>query len=106
MQGSRGRKLALCAARPKRRRICSWRGGRAIAAFEPLLPLVNDELRQIARGTWRERDGHTLQPTALVNEAYLRLVERSGSMAERAHFFAMAARMMRRILVDTRAPRG
>lgn len=72
------------------------------AAFAALVPLVHDELRQIARRQMRkERPGHTLQPTALVNEAYLRLIEVNRMQWQnRAHFFAMAARVMRRILVN------
>jgi RNA polymerase sigma factor (TIGR02999 family) len=71
-------------------------------ALDRLLPLVNHELRQVAaRYLKRERGGHTLQPTALVNEAYLRLVDLNRiQWQDRAHFFAMAARTMRRILVD------
>jgi RNA polymerase sigma-70 factor, ECF subfamily len=72
------------------------------AAFDRLLPLVNQELRRLA-GQYlrRERQDHTLQPTALVNEAYMRLVDlKRIQWQDRAHFFAMAARTMRRILVD------
>ena len=72
------------------------------AALEQLIPLVHGELRRIARGCLRqERPDHTLQATALVNEAFLRLVDvRQVSWRDRAHFLAMAARLMRRILVD------
>jgi RNA polymerase sigma factor (TIGR02999 family) len=71
-------------------------------AYEALLPLVYDELRQLAARSMRqERDGHTLQPTALVHEAFLRLVDqRSANFESRRHFFAVAATLMRRILVD------
>jgi RNA polymerase sigma factor (TIGR02999 family) len=71
-------------------------------ALETLLPVVYAELRRIAaRQLRRERDGHTLQPTALVHEAYLRLVEqRSVNWESRAHFFGVAAQVMRRVLVD------
>jgi RNA polymerase sigma-70 factor, ECF subfamily len=71
-------------------------------ALDRLLPLVSHELRQVAaRYLRRERGGHTLQPTALVNEAYMRLVDLNRiQWQDRAHFFAMAARTMRRILVD------
>jgi RNA polymerase sigma factor (TIGR02999 family) len=71
-------------------------------ALDRLLPLVYAELRRIApRRLRRERDGHTLQPTALVHEAYLRLVEqRSVDWRSRAHFYGVAAQMMRRVLVD------
>jgi RNA polymerase sigma-70 factor, ECF subfamily len=71
-------------------------------ALEQLLPMVYQELRQIAgRQLRRERPGHTLQPTALVNEAYLKLRHlRSIRWHDRAHFYAFASRIMRRILVD------
>ena len=71
-------------------------------ALERLMPLVYGELRQLAASHLRsERGDHTLQPTALVHEAYLRLVgQRSVSWANRAHFFGIAAQMMRRVLVD------
>lgn len=81
--------------------LLAWGGGDQ-GAFEQLIPLVHAELRRLARREMgRERSGHTLQPTALVNEAYLRLVDlRQIAWQNRAHFFAMAARSMRRILVD------
>jgi RNA polymerase sigma factor (TIGR02999 family) len=70
-------------------------------AMEDLLPLVYDELRRLARAyLQRERPGHTLQSTALVHEAYMRLVDQKVSWQSRAHFFGIAAQMMRRILVD------
>lgn len=71
-------------------------------AVEDLLPLIYGELRSLA-GNYlkRERSNHTLQPTALVHEAYLRLVDQTQvTWQNRAHFFGMAAQMMRRILVD------
>jgi RNA polymerase sigma-70 factor (ECF subfamily) len=72
------------------------------AAASRLIPVVYDELRRIAAGYMRrERSDHTLQPTALVHEAYLKLVEqRSVDWQGRTHFFAIAAQIMRRILVD------
>jgi RNA polymerase sigma factor (TIGR02999 family) len=72
------------------------------AALEQLLPLIYTQLRAIAENQMRrERDGHTLQPTALVNELYLRLTgQHSAPWKDRAHFFAFAAMMMRRILID------
>jgi RNA polymerase sigma factor (TIGR02999 family) len=78
-----------------------WSGGDD-AAMEELVPLVYDELRRLARGQMsREREDHVLQATALVNEAFLRLVDiHHIHWRNRAHFFAMAARLMRRILVD------
>jgi RNA polymerase sigma factor (TIGR02999 family) len=72
------------------------------SALEKLTPAVYEELLRIARGHMRrERAGHTLQTAALVNEAYLRLVDAASvDWKDRMHFFAIAARMMRRILVD------
>jgi RNA polymerase sigma factor (TIGR02999 family) len=72
------------------------------SAFDRLIPLVRVELHRLARRHMRrERTGHTLQTTALVNEAYLRLVDLGRVLwQDRAHFFAMSARLMRRILVD------
>jgi RNA polymerase sigma-70 factor (ECF subfamily) len=70
-------------------------------ARDALIPLVYDQLRRIARHHLRgERAGHSLQTTALINEAYLKLVEQSVSWQSRAHFFGIAARLMRQILVD------
>lgn len=81
--------------------LLAWRDGDQ-AAFDRLVPLVHEELRRIARQhLGRERSGHTLQPTALVNEAYLRLIDvKRIQWHDRHHFFAMAARIMRRVLVD------
>jgi RNA polymerase sigma factor (TIGR02999 family) len=81
--------------------LVAWSNGDE-AALDELAPLVYDELRRMARRQMnREREGHTLQTTALVNEAYLRLVDqRDVRWQNRAHFFAIAARMMRRILID------
>jgi RNA polymerase sigma factor (TIGR02999 family) len=78
-----------------------WSGGDR-AALEKLMPAVYEELRRLAAAHLRsERPDHTLQPTALVHEAYLRLADqRSVEWANRAHFFSIAARIMRRILVD------
>jgi RNA polymerase sigma factor (TIGR02999 family) len=72
------------------------------AALDAFVPLVYRELRRLAGGYLRgERPDHTLQPTALANEVYLRLVDQSRvQLADRAHFFAIAGRMMRRILID------
>jgi RNA polymerase sigma factor (TIGR02999 family) len=72
------------------------------AALEKLMPLVYSELRRLATNYLRrERTGHTLQPTALVNEAYLKLVgQKSAKWQNRAQFFAISAQLMRRILVD------
>jgi RNA polymerase sigma-70 factor, ECF subfamily len=72
------------------------------AAVDALLPLIYDELRSLAANYLRrERPDHTLQPTALVHEAYLRLVDQMHvNWQNRAHFFGIAAQMMRRILID------
>jgi RNA polymerase sigma-70 factor (ECF subfamily) len=70
-------------------------------AVDALVPLVYAELRKLAAHYLRsEREEHTLQPTALVHEAFLRLVEQETAWQNRTHFFAMAANLMRRILVD------
>ncbi|MGB7440132.1 MAG: ECF-type sigma factor [Coleofasciculaceae cyanobacterium] len=70
-------------------------------ALEALTPLVYEELKRLARSAFRqERGGHTLQATAVVHEAYLQLVNASVDWQGRAHFYALAARMMRRILLN------
>jgi RNA polymerase sigma-70 factor (ECF subfamily) len=81
--------------------LLEWRGGDE-TALERLIPLVYRELRVLARQCLRrERNGNTLQTTALVNEAYLRLVQSSRvRWNDRAHFFAVTAQLMRRVLVD------
>ena len=89
------------------RLLARWKDGDE-AALQELVPIVHEELRRLARRQMAgERPGHTLQPTALVNEAYLRLVNlKKMQWQDRAHFFAMAARLMRRILVDFARSRG
>jgi RNA polymerase sigma-70 factor (ECF subfamily) len=81
--------------------LLAWSGGDR-DALDQLVPLVHEELRRRARRAMsRERADHALQPTALVNEVYLRLVDmRQVQWTDRAHFLALAARLMRRILVD------
>jgi RNA polymerase sigma factor (TIGR02999 family) len=81
--------------------LASWGRGN-LEAREALIPVVYDELRRLARHhLWRERSDHTLQSAALVNEAYLRLVRQEPPhWQDRAHFFGVAAQMMRHILVD------
>jgi RNA polymerase sigma factor (TIGR02999 family) len=81
--------------------LARWRAG-APNADDELIEVVHGELRRIAASYLRrERGGHTLQPTAVVNEAYIRLLpQRSISWENRAHFYGIAARMMRRVLVD------
>jgi RNA polymerase sigma-70 factor, ECF subfamily len=78
------------------------------AALEQLLPLVEAELRRLARIYMaRERRGHTLQTTALVNEAFVRLVDAKGlRWQDRSHFLGISARLMRRVLVDHARARG
>ena len=78
----------------------AWGGGDPAAA-EQVIPLLYSELRRCAAAYLRrERRGHTLQPTALINEAYLRLVDQRVAWKNRGHFLAVAAQMMRRLLVD------
>jgi RNA polymerase sigma factor (TIGR02999 family) len=84
----------------------AWGDGEA-NALEQLAPLVYEELRRIARRQMRAAAGQTLQTTALVHEAYLRLVRSDGlRLQDRAHFFAVASQMMRRILVDAARARA
>lgn len=91
--------------------LAAWRGGDE-SALERLMPLVYQELRHRAEQQLRrEGTGHTLQPTALVHEAFLRLVGADVPWRDRAHFFSVAARIIRRVLVDharglRRAKRG
>lgn len=81
--------------------LLSWRQGDQ-AALEKLVPVVYQELRRRARRYMAgQRPGHTLQTTALVNEAYLRLIDcQQVNWKDRAHFFAVSAQLMRRVLVD------
>ena len=81
--------------------LADWAQGDK-SALDKLLPLVHAELRRIARRQMsQERDGHTLQATALVNEAYLRLAgQESFEWQDRAHFFAVCAQVMRHVLID------
>src|SRR6201993_3940282 len=81
--------------------LAEWAKGNQ-RALDQLTPLVYRELRQLASSYLRrERQGHTLQPTALVHEAYLRLVDQSSpNWQNRSHFYGVAARLMRQILVD------
>ena len=81
--------------------LVKWSSGDE-SALEGLIPLVYDELRRLAKNYLRkERDNHTLQPTALVNEAYMRLADqKSMKWQNRAQFYGIAAQLMRRILVD------
>jgi RNA polymerase sigma factor (TIGR02999 family) len=81
--------------------LVAWNGGDG-AALEQLIPLVHAELYRLARRYMgQERAGHPLQPTALVNEAYMRLIDwKNVEWKNRAHFFGVSAQLMRRILVD------
>lgn len=87
--------------------LSRWSHG-DLAAREALVPLVYDELRRIARRCLaKQRSGHTLEPTALVHEAYLRLAGRDSiPWNDRVHFFAVASQMMRQILVDHARKKG
>jgi RNA polymerase sigma-70 factor, ECF subfamily len=89
------------------RLLTDLRGGRR-EALDEIIPVVYAELRRIAARYLRaERQSHTLQPTALVNEAYMRLVaQRDVEWQNRAHFYGVAAQLMRRILVDYARARG
>jgi RNA polymerase sigma factor (TIGR02999 family) len=80
--------------------LVDWRQGNG-EALNALIPLVYDELRRLAHNHLnRERSGHTLQSSALVNEAYMRLVRQDLEINSRAHFFAVSSHLMRQILVD------
>ena len=80
--------------------LTEWRSGQP-QALERLTPLVYEELRRLARSYMRtERGSHTLQATAVVHEAFLRLVQANVDLQDRQHFFALASRLMRRVLVD------
>jgi RNA polymerase sigma factor (TIGR02999 family) len=80
--------------------LTEWRTGHP-QALERLTPLVYDELRRLARNYMRtERGSHTLQATAVVHEAFLRLIQANVPLLDRTHFFALASRLMRRVLVD------
>lgn len=89
------------------RLLIAWNGGDQ-AALERLMPLVYAELRQMAERHFRkERPGHTLQPTAIVHEAYFRLVDQTRvTWKNRGHFLAIASQAMRRILIDHARGRG
>jgi RNA polymerase sigma factor (TIGR02999 family) len=82
------------------RLLRDWRQGDS-QSLEEMMPLVYDELRRIAERYFRkENPGHTLQPTALVNEAFISLVDADVNWSDRLHFYAVSARIMRRLLVD------
>jgi len=80
--------------------LTEWRSGHP-QALDRLTPLVYDELRRLARNYMRaERGSHTLQATAVVHEAFVRLIQANVALQDRGHFFALASRLMRRVLVD------
>jgi RNA polymerase sigma factor (TIGR02999 family) len=80
--------------------LTEWRSGHP-QALDRLTPIVYDELRRLARNHMRgERGSHTLQATAVVHEAFMRLIQANVALQDRAHFFALASRLMRRVLVD------
>ena len=80
--------------------LTEWRSGHP-QALDRLTPLVYDELRRLARNYMRaERGSHTLQATAVVHEAFVRLIQANVALQDRCHFFALASRLMRRVLVD------
>jgi RNA polymerase sigma factor (TIGR02999 family) len=80
--------------------LTEWRSGEP-KALDRLTPLVYEELRRLARSYMRsERGGHTLQATAVVHEAFMRLIQANVPLQDHAHFFALASRLMRRVLVD------
>jgi RNA polymerase sigma factor (TIGR02999 family) len=87
--------------------LFDWRSGNQFA-LEKIITFVYDDLRRVAKRLLRrERQGHTLQTGALVNETYLRLIAQQGTLWEgKAHFFAVAARIMRHLLVDHARTRG
>ena len=93
--------MATAPARAVTELLRAWNDGDD-RALEQLVPLMEAELRRLARGYMaRERRGHTLQTTALINEAFVRLVDaRQVRWQDRAHFLGIAARLMRRVLVD------
>ncbi len=103
--------MSILPSKPITQLLHRWREGNQ-QALDELMPLVYDELRRLAGHYLKsERPSHTLQATALVNEAYIRLVDVDVPWKDRAHFFAVAARLLRRILVDhakshRRAKRG
>jgi len=80
--------------------LTDWRSGQP-QALDRLTPMVYDELRRLARNYMRgERGSHTLQATAVVHEAFMRLIQANVALQDRTHFFALASRLMRRVLVD------
>lgn len=93
--------MASCSSNNVTQLLIAWKNGDQLA-LEQLIPVVHTELYRLARRYMgQERAGHLLQPTALVNEAYLRLIDwKNVEWKNRAHFFGVSAQLMRRILVD------
>jgi RNA polymerase sigma factor (TIGR02999 family) len=86
--------------------LSDWRSGQP-DALDRLAPLVYEELRKLARSYMRaERGSHTLQATAVVHEAFVRLIQGNVALQDRAHFFSLASRLMRHVLVDHAKSRG
>jgi RNA polymerase sigma factor (TIGR02999 family) len=96
-----GRSIGTSASVTVTQLLCAWRNGDQ-CALEKLIPIVYQDLRRVARRhLLAERAGHSLQPTAVVHEAYMRLVNyQHVQWRDRAHFFAVSAQLVRRILVD------
>ena len=91
--------MGACSSLDVTQLLVAWSGGDR-AAIEPLMSAVYAELKRLARGQLVRERGHTLQPTALVHEAYMKLVDqRAVDWQNRAHFFAIAAQLMRRIVL-------
>jgi RNA polymerase sigma factor (TIGR02999 family) len=101
LRESRGKCVGSSSSQPVTELLARWKNG-DVSARDALVPLVYDELRRIARRCLSSQSStNTLQPTALVHEAYLRLARRDSiDWQGRAHFFALSAQMMRQILVD------
>jgi RNA polymerase sigma-70 factor (ECF subfamily) len=99
-QNSSGEKATMPVPANFTQLLTEWRSGHP-QALDRLTPLVYDELRRLARNYMRaERGSHTLQATAVVHEAFLRLIQANVALQDRGHFFALASRLMRRVLVD------
>ena len=98
----------MCGDSKYEKRSEEYRDAPAIPSSEEIFPLVYTELRKIAQSLFvRESSGHTLQPTALVHEAYLKLVDQKrADVKSRTHFIAIGAQAMRRLLVDHARKRG
>src|SRR6202162_4163474 len=95
------RRQRRCRSRPNVPQLLTEGRSAHPQALDRLTPLVYDELRRLARNYMRaERGSHTLQATAVVHEAFVRLIQANVALQDRGHFFALASRLMRRVLVD------